>query len=74
MNDYTFIRAKKYAYHFFFRRMIPINLIEVRDAKYEDFIINKSSISKIFPKGNSDKGINTICEGILNNKSFTYDA
>ena len=74
MNDYTFIRAKKYAYHFFFRRMIPINLIEVRDAKYEDFIINKSSISKIFPKGNSDKGINTICEGTLNNKSFTYDA
>ena len=74
MNDYTFIRAKKYAYHFFFRRMIPINLIEVRDAKYEDFIINKSSISKIFPKGNSDKGINTICEGILNNKSFTFDA
>ena len=74
MNDYTFIRAKRYAYHFFFRRMIPINLIEVRDAKYEDFIINKSSISKIFPKGNSDKGINTICEGILNNKSFTFDA
>ena len=41
--------------------------------KYQDFIITNESIKKIFPVNNFDKGINTICDGILNNKSFIYE-
>ena len=39
-------RAKKYAYHFFFKRMIPVNLIETKKEKYQDFIIEKKNIKK----------------------------
>ena len=66
-------RAKKYAYHFFFKRMIPVNLIETKKEKYQDFIIKEENIKKIFPLGDYDKGIETICDSILNNKNFIYE-
>ncbi len=66
-------RAKKYAYHFFFKRMIPVNLIETKKEKYQDFIIKEENIKKIFPFGDYDKGIETICDSILNNKNFIYE-
>ena len=72
MNDESYNRARKYAYHFFFRRMIPVELIDVNKEKSDDFIITQKSIEKIFPGKNSDKGIETICESIINNKSFIY--
>ena len=73
MDKNTHKRAKMYAYHFFFRRMIPINLIETKKEKYKDFIITKENIKKIIPDNNLDKGIDAICDGILNNKSFIYE-
>ena len=73
MDEKTHKRAKMYAYHFFFKRMIPVNLIDVEKKKNQDFIITNENIKKIFPVNNFDKGIDTICDGILNNKSFIYD-
>ena len=73
MDEKTHKRAKMYAYHFFFKRMIPVNLIDVEKKKNQDFIITSENIKKIFPVNNFDKGIDTICDGILNNKSFIYD-
>ena len=73
MNEKTHKRARKYAYHFFFKRMIPVNLIEVEEGKYKDFIILKENIKKIIPDNNFDKGIDTICNGILNQRSFIYE-
>jgi len=73
MNEETHKRARKYAYHFFFKRMIPVNLIEVEKGKYKDFIISKENIKKIIPDNNFDKGIDAICNGILNQKSFIYE-
>lgn len=72
MNYEACNRARKYAYHFFFRRMIPVELIGVDKEKHNDFIITRKSIEKILPGNNSDKGIETICESIINNKSFIY--
>ena len=58
---------------FFFKRMIPVNLIDVEKKKNQNFIITNENIKKIFPVNNFDKGIDTICDGILNQRSFIYE-
>ena len=73
MDEKTHKRAKMYAYHFFFKRMIPVDLIYVGKDKYQDFVIKKDNFKKIFPIDDFDKGIDTICDSILNNKSFIYE-
>jgi len=73
MDEKTHKRAKMYAYHFFFKRMIPVNLIDVEKKKNKKFIITNENIKKIFPVNNFDKGIDTICDGILNQRSFIYE-
>jgi hypothetical protein len=73
MGEDNRLRAKKYAFYYFFQRMIPVDLIEVKKNKYEDFVINKESINKILPGVNADKGIETICDGILNSGNFIYE-
>ena len=73
MDEKTHKRAKMYAYHFFFKRMIPVNLIDVEKKKNQNFIITNENIKKIFPVNNFDKGIDTICDGILNQRSFIYE-
>ena len=50
-----------------------IFFIEVEKGKYKDFIISKENIKKIIPDNNFDKGIDTICNGILNQRSFIYE-
>ena len=73
MNHEKHKRAKMYAYHFFFRRMIPISLIENKKEKSQDFIIEKKNMNKIFNSDTYDKGIQTICDSILYNKNFIYE-
>lgn len=73
MNNEKHKRAKMYAYHFFFRRMIPINFIKKKKEKYQDIDIEKKNMNRIFNTDDSDKGIQTICDSILNNKNFIYE-
>ena len=70
LDEPTKVRAKKYAYHFFFRRMIPINSIEATGGEPK-FKININDLSKLGP-GNC-KGLDVICDGIINNEPFVYD-
>ena len=63
-------RALKYAFHFFFRRMIPLPFIE--SPKKFKFRLNLSSLKKLLP-GNY-KGLDIICDGILFNRPFIYRA
>lgn len=64
-------KAKKYAYHFFFRRMIPIEFMEPAkgDPPYK---VKIKSLEDLMP--GKSKGLDIICEGILNGSDFIYPA
>lgn len=70
MNDALKQRARKYAYHFFFRRMVPVEVIQPSDNSYS-FLINISKLSDLMPGKNA--GLDTICTGILTGADFIYD-
>lgn len=64
-------RARRYAYHFFFRRMIPLEFIEPI-GKWPFFQIQISGLDDLLP-GRSP-GLDVICDGILKNHDFIYPA
>ena len=63
-------RAKKYAYHFFFRRMIPV-----------EFMLSRKGWPSIEPKiykledlmPGTSRGLDLICNGIMYKNEFIYD-
>lgn len=62
-------RARKFAFHHFFRRMIPISsLTQTNDYMLYKLAVNK--LDSILP--GSDSGLDIICDGILEKKSFIY--
>jgi hypothetical protein len=63
-------RARKYAYHFFFRRMIPLSFTK-KDPKLP-YRLELETLQQLMP--GHDKGLDVICEGILNQTSFIYPA
>jgi capsular polysaccharide biosynthesis protein len=70
MPEEQVVRARKYAYHFFFRRMIPLPFIEPLSGKIYD--LNISSLESLdrthYP------GLDVICDGILEGSPFIYNA
>jgi len=69
MSDKDTLMAKKYAYHFFFRRMIPLECIEpakgnppykIKPIKLRDLMSGQSA------------GLDLICNGILDGSDFIY--
>ncbi len=62
--------ADRYAYHFFFRRMIPLPFIRV--WKTGHFVADIKSKDELRP--GQWPGLDTICEGILAGKPFIYPA
>jgi hypothetical protein len=72
MGDDAVTRARKYAYHFFFRRMIPVAQVAPTEMKDPQFRIDVSRLDDLMP-GRS-KGLDVICDGILNETSFIYPA
>jgi hypothetical protein len=63
-------RARQYAYHFFFRRMIPLEFIyNVSRIQYE---VRLDALDQLRP-GNF-RGLDTICDGILKRRDFVYPA
>jgi hypothetical protein len=65
-------RARKYAYHFFFRRMIPVSQVAPTGMKEPQFQIAISGLEELRP-GNS-RGLDIICDGILRGTPFVYPA
>ena len=62
-------RALKYAYHFFFRRMIPFKFIKhISGSKL--FEIDDRDESVFMPGG--DRGLDLVCNGVLGDGSFVY--
>lgn len=66
-------RALRYAYHFFFRRMIPIKSVKEVRGKNRDRCIRLNLKSPQELIQGHDKGLDLICEGILYYKHFIYD-
>jgi len=64
-------RARKYAYHFFFRRMIPVPFVE-QSEKGGPFKLSCGSLKDLLP--GRLKGLDVICNGILKGAPFTYPA
>jgi hypothetical protein len=71
LNDKIQKRAKKYAYHFFFRRMIPFQFM-VETKGWPPYRIKINSLNNL--KTGNDKGLDTVCEGIMKNTPFIYKA
>lgn len=71
----TVERARRYAYHFFFRRMIPVTSIVpatglmARQVKYR---VGVKGLDELQP--GRDRGLDVICDGILKGSPFIYPA
>ena len=65
-------RARKYAYHFFFRRMIPVTRVAPTGLKDPQFHIDVSRLEDLLPE--RDLGLDIICNGILKGTPFQYPA
>ncbi len=68
-NEVT-LNAKKYAYHFFFRRMIPLKSVS-ESSGWPPFDIKLKNLDEL--KSGSDKGLDVICDGIIGDNDFIYD-
>jgi hypothetical protein len=67
LSDTQVSRARRYAYHFFFNRMIPLPFIEPK-AGYPIYRLKLERLQHLLP-GESE-GLDTICDGILSNTPF----
>ena len=62
-------RARKYAYHFFFRRMIPLEMMQPH-AEKTPYKVSVSTLDDLAP-GRSP-GLDVVCDGILRGTDFIY--
>ena len=60
-------RARRYAYHFFFNRMIPLPFIEPK-AGYPIYRLKLDRLQQLLP--GASQGLDTICDGILARTPF----
>ena len=63
-------RARRYAYHFFFNRMIPLPFIEPK-AGYPIYRLKLERLEQLLP--GASPGLDTICRGILEQRPFVMD-
>jgi hypothetical protein len=64
-------RARKYAYHFFFRRMIPLPFMAPSGAP-PPYQVDIKGIRDLLP--GRHPGLDVICDGILTGRPFIYPA
>lgn len=67
----TVLRARKYAYHFFLRRMIPWSFMEPTGT-YPPFELGIRGVGALGP--GKDEGLDVVCDAILNGSEFIYPA
>jgi hypothetical protein len=73
MDEEKILRAKKYAYHFFFRRMVPVNCMKpTKREKNPPYRLDVETIDGI--AAGMDVGLDIICNGILQGSDFVYPA
>ena len=70
-NKSNILKAKKYAYHFFFRRMTTIKSINQKPMEWPNIDIDKNFYNNL--KNNLDPGLKMICENFENDKDFIFE-
>jgi hypothetical protein len=71
LDEAAIRRARQYAYHFFFRRMIPLPMMAPNDHG-APFRIELSGLDDLRP--GRHLGLDVICDGILSGSEFIYPA
>ena len=69
MTEAMTARARKYAYHFFFRRMIPLEMMQPHVEK-TPYKVTVESLDELLP--GRHRGLDVICDGILRGADFIY--
>ena len=64
-------RAKKYAYHYFFRRTMQVSSLESIQNAWPPFKVSKKSLENLID--NNDKGLEVMSQCIINNNKFIQD-
>jgi hypothetical protein len=64
-------RARRYAYHFFFNRMIPLPFIDPKGG-YPIYRLKLERLADLFP--GASEGLDTICAGILERRPYVVGA
>jgi hypothetical protein len=64
-------RARRYAYHFFFRRMIPIEFMKPTEG-WLPYRLDVTRLAQCMP--GESPGLDTVCRGILDGAEFVYPA
>lgn len=67
----TTTNARKYAYHFFFRRMIPLGIVEPTGGD-PVFRVVVDDVARL--EEGADGGLDCICNGVLTGAPFVYTA
>lgn len=71
MDEDKINRARKYAFHFFFRRMIYLDNIGMKKG-WPPYRIEFNDIDEIMPQ--KSMGLDVVCDGILNGSDFIFPA
>ena len=71
LGERQLTRARRYAYHFFFNRMIPLPFIQPK-AGYPIYNVKLDSLKVLLP--GASQGLDIICDGILGRRPFVMRA
>jgi hypothetical protein len=71
MPDAQVTRARRYAYHFFFRRMVPLPFMRPSGG-WPPYEVGIESLDELLP--GHHPGLDVICDGILEGTPFIYPA
>lgn len=72
MDEATVARARRYAFHFFFRRMIPLGVVEPVPVFPPYRLTFAGGLDRLRP--GRDAGLDIVCDGILAGRPFVYPA
>jgi hypothetical protein len=71
MSEEDVARARRYAHHFFFRRMIPLEFMEPQKG-WPPYRPGLKDLSPLLPGRSA--GLDLICDGILTGRQFVFDS
>ena len=71
LDPETVSRARRYAHHFFFRRMLPLPFLTPTGG-WPPYVPEIEGLGALRP--GATPGLDVICEGILNRRPFVYGA
>jgi hypothetical protein len=72
LDEATIRRARMYAYHFFFRRMIPLPFVRQVEEQSAPFTLEIEGLRDLLP--GEHEGLDVICDGIMNGSPFIFPA